>query len=113
MRNLAFYLAFGGAAFVYGLTFDAQAPVVEAQPQQLAISTTALRTGRVGGAYTSTVAADGGTKPYKFTASGLPKGLSINSETGVISGKPAAGTAGDPEVGFKVTDSAKPTAHAA
>lgn len=42
MRNFAFYLAFGGAAFVYGLTFDAQAPAVEVQPRQLALPATPL-----------------------------------------------------------------------
>ena len=35
----------------------------------------------------------GGTTPYVFSASGLPTGLSIHPDTGVISGTPSAATA--------------------
>jgi 5'-nucleotidase len=46
----------------------------------------------VGSAVNSSIAADGGTTPYAFSATGLPDGLTL-SATGVLSGTaPAAGT---------------------
>lgn len=112
MRNFAFYLAFGAAAFVYGLVFDAETPVSAAQPASLAIATTSLHTGRVGSAYSTTVVAKGGVKPYTFSAAGLPAGLTLNKTTGVITGTPASAFGILPVV-FKVTDSATPKAGAA
>lgn len=51
---------------------------------------------------------NGGTRPYIFTATGLPAGITITS-AGVISGKPtAAGAAGTATI--TVTDSASPVA---
>ncbi len=75
---------------------------------KLAIATTSLPGGTVGVAYAGSVAASGGTKPYKYSASGLPSGLSINSSTGAVSGVPAA--SGTASVTFAVSDSTKPTA---
>ena len=112
MRNFAFYLAFGSVAFVYGVAFDSETPVSAAQPASLAISTTVLHTGRVGSAYTTTVVATGGVKPYAFSATGLPAGLTINKTTGVVTGTPVSAFGVIP-VSFKVTDSAKPKAGAA
>ena len=54
----------------------------------LAITTGSLPAGRVGVPYHATVQATGGAKPLAFSALGLPKGLSINAATGVISGIP-------------------------
>jgi len=113
MRNLAIYLACGAGAFIVGLVFDGGAPVIAATPAALTISTTALHTGRAGVAYSTTVAATGGVKPYSFSATGLPAGLTINKSTGIVSGTPGAGSFGVRTVSFKVTDSAKPTAHTA
>jgi hypothetical protein len=113
VRNFALYLAFGACAFVFGLVFDAETPVDAAQPASLAITTTAVHTGRVGVGYTTTVAASGGVKPYTYTASGLPAGLTVDKSTGVVTGTPAAGTFGLRPVSFEVTDSAKPTPHVA
>ncbi|HTB98951.1 MAG TPA: Ig domain-containing protein [Terracidiphilus sp.] len=72
---------------------------------QLSILTSSLPSGTVGSAYSGTVAASGGATPYKFSASGLPSGLSINASTGAVTGKPAQGTAGTKSVTFTVTDS--------
>jgi hypothetical protein len=54
----------------------------------LAISTSSLATGTQGSTYSATVSGTGGVTPYRWSASGLPAGLFINSSTGVISGKP-------------------------
>src|SRR5579863_8480400 len=111
MRNFALYLAFGAGAFILGLVFDADTPVNAAPPASLAITSTTVHAARVGLGYTTTVAASGGTKPYAFSATGLPAGLTINKMNGVVTGTAAAGTYGLRTVAFKVTDSAKPTPH--
>jgi len=74
----------------------------------LVITTTSLPTATVGTAYTTTIAAAGGTPPYAFTASGLPSGLSIAAATGVISGTPAANTEGTAAITVTVKDASQP-----
>jgi hypothetical protein len=64
-------------------------------PPDLAISTSSLPGGTVGGSYSTTLAASGGVTPYLWSiaAGSLPAGLTVNPQTGVISGSPsAAGT---------------------
>ena len=70
-----------------------------------AVSTTAADFGVVGNAYTSTLAATGGTAPFTWTKIGsvLPANLTLNPVTGVVSGTPA--TAGNFTATFTVTDS--------
>lgn len=51
---------------------------------------------------TLTLTAGGGTGPYTFGATNLPAGLSLNTETGAITGTPT--TAGTPTVEVSVTD---------
>jgi len=76
-----------------------------------AVSTTAANFGVVGNAYTSTLAATGGTAPFTWTVFGgvLPTGLSLNAGTGVVSGIPGA-PAGNFNTTFTVTDSTGKTA---
>jgi hypothetical protein len=77
-----------------------------------AITTTStLPSGKVGIAYSKTLAASGGTAPYIWSiqSGALPAGLSLNPSTGAITGKP--GKAGGPAtITFKVTDSLGGTA---
>jgi hypothetical protein len=56
----------------------------------LVISTSTLPAGTKGTAYSQTLTATGGKIPYAWSISSgsLPSGLTLNSSTGVISGKP-------------------------
>jgi len=75
-----------------------------------AVSTTAANFGVVGKAYTSTLAATGGTAPFTWTVTGgvLPAGLLLNAGTGALGGTPTV--AGNSTVVFTVTDSTGMTA---
>src|SRR6185436_2067821 len=55
-------------------------------------------------AYVASVAASGGQPPYRWSAAGLPSGLTINATTGQIGGTPTA--AGNFGVAITVTDNA-------
>jgi hypothetical protein len=78
--------------------------------QGLAISTSSLPGGTVGGAYSVTLQASGGTAPYTWsiTAGALPAGLNLAAASGVISGTPTA--AGNPSFTVQVKDFANKTA---
>jgi serine/threonine-protein kinase len=56
----------------------------------LSITTGSLSPGTVGAAYSADVTATGGTGKATWAASGLPAGLTINPQTGTISGTPDA-----------------------
>jgi hypothetical protein len=76
-------------------------------PATLAITTTSLPDGKVGDAYSQTLAATGGTLGYTWTLTGtLPAGLTMNG-SGVISGTPTAAVK-NAALTFKVTDSGSP-----
>ncbi|RED55126.1 alpha/beta hydrolase-fold protein [Cohnella lupini] len=70
----------------------------------------ALTAGQVGAAYEHALelAATGGTKPYTWSVTGLPEGLSFDSATMKISGTPAEGT--DASSPYTVTITATDTA---
>jgi hypothetical protein len=74
-------------------------------PAPLAITTIALLDGTVNTLYNAIVAATGGAAPYKWSiaAGALPSGMSMNSATGAIAGKPAS--TGTANFTIQVTDS--------
>jgi hypothetical protein len=91
-----------------GATIDAMArgPMAEhtlVVIADLAVLTGSLPSATVGVAYSAQVQASGGALPYKWSASGLPLGLSINQASGVISGTPTVG--GSQTATVTVTDS--------
>jgi hypothetical protein len=75
----------------------------------LAITTTSLPNGTIGGAYSATLSASGGTAPYTWSlASGtLPAGLSLDAAAGTVTGTPTAAASQTP-LSFNVQDSSNP-----
>ena len=63
-----------------------------------------LPDGRLNQPYSQLIAAAGGQPPYRWSANGLPAGLTINSTTGQITGTPTA--AGNFGVAITVSDGA-------
>ena len=81
----------------------------------LTITSTSLPNGTVNSAYSATMTAAGGTKPYTWSlaqGSQLPNGLSLNTSTGVVSGTPTA-IVSNLSLTFVVTDSTSPTVQVA
>jgi hypothetical protein len=76
----------------------------------LNITTAGLPSGTVGSSYSATLTASGGTGPYTWDAAGLPPGLSLNSESGLIHGTPYS--AGTSTVSASVYDSESTIAYA-
>ena len=83
--------------------------VAAAGGTQVSITTSSVPNGQVGAAYSTTLAANGGTAPYTWSISAgtLPAGLSLGAGNGVISGTPTA--SGSFSFTAKVTDSTSPT----
>lgn len=78
------------------------------QPASLTITTASLPSGIVGTAYTATVAATGGTgnRTWSVSSGILPAELSLNKDTGVVSGTPM--TPGTSIFTVRVQDSGNP-----
>ena len=68
----------------------------------VAIATTVLPPGTATLPYETQAAADGGLAPLRWAADGLPDGLTINAETGLISGTPTS--EGAAQITLHVTD---------
>lgn len=91
----------------------ARTAVLVIKPLAVAITTTSLPAAEVGKAYSVTVQASHGMPPYHWSAvvpgfvGSLPRGLSLNTATGVISGTPAA-DAQTSTFAIGVTDSDSP-----
>jgi hypothetical protein len=64
----------------------------------LAVTTTSLPGGQVGVSYSAPVAGNGGVKPYAWSATGLPPGLTIDPASGAISGTPTTAGAFTPTI---------------
>ena len=78
-------------------------------PSALSITTDLqLPEGALGSAYDVTLAAAGGAPPYTWTSNGLPDGLTLDPNTGEITGSPLA--VGSLVFTARVTDAAKSTA---
>jgi hypothetical protein len=85
---------------------------VNATVTQLTVQTTSLPAGTQNLGYNVMLAATGGLTPYTWsvTAGSLPRGLSLNSGTGAITGTPSGG--GISNFTVRVTDSNSPPATA-
>ncbi len=77
----------------------------DSQTSPVSIATASLPNGKVGEAYSFNLTAAGGTAPYKWSATGLPAGLSVTS-SGAIAGTPSA--AGTFSMSLRVVDSGEP-----
>jgi hypothetical protein len=103
-----------------GGTFPFQVLVTDAATnltatQSLSITITAALTvttpsplpnGTIGVSYSQTLQATGGTPPYHWSATGLPAGLTLDPNTGILSGIPTA--AGASTISVTLTDAAQP-----
>jgi type IV pilus assembly protein PilY1 len=72
----------------------------------LNILTVGLPDGDEGIPYSYSLSGIGGSMPYSWTVAGLPAGLAFSAATGLISGTPAAGSAGDYPINVTLNDSA-------
>jgi len=85
----------GTSSFTVSVTDSASATATKAlsiavSSSPLTITTVSLPSGRVGSAYSQTLAATGGVAPYTWMLSSgaLPSGLTLDAATGVIGGTP-------------------------
>src|ERR1700691_4617437 len=109
MRKPGWRLIVWATVLLTGCSPGSHTPTSPSQPSALTLTTTSLPAGTVGSAYSSLVAASGGTTPYTYSGANLPSGLSINSATGAITGTPVQSSIGTASVTIKVTDSTTPS----
>jgi len=81
-------------------------------PPDLVITTTTLPDGVEGEGYSQTLQAQGGIPPYRWSviSSGLPDGLTLNADSGTISGTPTNAAIGNWLFNVQVEDSQSPSA---
>ena len=92
----------------HGKIADAFTEKIDAAQVPPSISTASLPAGTLGTPYSATLAATGGTPPYKWKKVGqLPKGLKLATTTGKITGTPKK-TTGTFSFQIQLRDSAKP-----
>ena len=86
-------------------TADSGALKMMINPEVLRIMTSSLPGSEVGAAYSAALQGSGGTTPYKWSlkSGALPGGLSLNSNTGAITGTPTTAGTVDSLV-FQLTD---------
>ena len=78
--------------------------LIRPQPVKITTSTSTLPNGYIGNNYNTQLTAAGGALPYKWSSiPGLPAGLSLDDQSGVISGTPSA-TAANLSLQIRVTD---------
>jgi hypothetical protein len=86
-------------------TAESNALSIKINPRAPRVMTSSLPDGEVGASYSVSLQGTGGTAPYKWSlkAGALPGGLSLNANTGAITGVPkTAGTVGS--LVFQLTD---------
>jgi sugar lactone lactonase YvrE len=86
-----------------------EAAAVAVTPGQLEITTSVLPDATVGQGYQTSLAAVGATPPYRWSATGLPPGLTINAN-GTLSGVPTIATGKPVAVKVTATDASTPVA---
>ncbi len=95
-------VAFPGGATIDTVARGGSAFHTLALVADLAVTSASLPAGTVGVPYSTSAAAAGGAGPYRWSAAGLPAGLSINPSSGQITGIPSS--AGAANVTLTVTD---------
>lgn len=86
------------------------------EPAALKIATTQLAVGQVGAEYLFQLIARGGKPPYRWSIDGLPSGVELDPESGIIAGKPevaaaqveapSTGVAGEHQLEISLSDAA-------
>jgi hypothetical protein len=95
-------------------TADSGALKMKINPMLLRVMTSSLPGSEVGASYSVTLQGTGGTAPYKWSlkSGALPGGLSLNANTGAITGVPTtAGTVGS--LVFQLSDASQTVADSA
>jgi hypothetical protein len=87
-----------------GLSASRQLSVTIGAPPLSIVTTSQLPDAAFNAPYIATISAQGGVPPYTWTANGLPAGLTIDPNSGVISGTPTA-AGSNLAVAVTVTDS--------
>src|SRR6266704_602026 len=96
-------------AFLQGCASASRPSQTPPPPESIAIMTTSLPAGQINVAYSTTLAATGGTSPFTWTltSGALPTGLLLNASTGAIAGTPTVSVTSSP-LTFQVKDSSTP-----